>query len=95
MSEEKLIGAGWIQFFQNPYDRVVYTTNDLFPEKASLTYKKFLVFVDRNYRIKERDKFFHELDSFQTIFLNGDSGEWKVVVPTKKDSTFEDLHKLN
>ena len=83
----------WILFYQTPYDRVKFITDEN-QDGASLSYRKFCDSLT-NYLIKDRDKFQAELDTFHTVFLNIESGEWRTEIPDKIEGSFEELVKLN
>jgi len=83
----------WIIFCQTPYNKVKFLTN----EDASyqvLGYYKFKDFITQ-FKIKNLFEFDKNLDSFQTVFLDCETGEWKIEKPEFKEPTFETMLKLN
>lgn len=86
----------WILFFQNPYNRVVYLTQEM-EDKASMKYNSFLDFLYKDHYIKDPGELKNQLDRFKTILLNLDTGEWEVkeVIIDEQDVTFEEMLKLN
>lgn len=87
----------WLQCVQAPQgDYIKYVTDEL-DNYVTMGYYKFLQFVFENEQIKivNREKFIHELDSFQTIIVNTISGQWEVIRHELKEYTFEELLKVN
>jgi hypothetical protein len=70
----------WLIFHQTPYDTVRYRTSET-DNNFSLPYNKFLTFLFENYRPVRRIELINELDRFETIVLDKDTGEWKVIIP--------------
>jgi len=85
----------WILFYQNPHDRVCFITDES-QDKTSLSYRKFCDSIFK-YPIKDPGNLQIELDTFHTIMLDVQTGQWERVVPDKEDCnvTFEQLVKLN
>jgi hypothetical protein len=85
----------WIMFFQTPYDRVKFRTDE-FEEVTSMQYHKFVKFLYEGFFIKEREKLIDSLDSFKTILLDK-SGDFIVVSPELDLSkySFDELFELN
>ena len=85
----------WILFFQTPAFRIKFITNEL-DTPTSLGYHKFVSFLFDNFRIVDTKGLMHELDSFQTVLLNGKTGQWKIEKPEINISkySFEELYKL-
>lgn len=87
----------YIIFVQTPHDRVRYVSDEM-PEPNSMTYKKFVPFLFENFFIVNRKALIDSLDSFQTILLDTESGEWKEQNTSHIDITkysFADLWELN
>jgi hypothetical protein len=85
----------WILFTQVMNDRVRFITDESYPERTSLSYRKFCDIVFK-YPIKNTAKFQEELDFFHTVYLDIESGEWNVEVEEKDPTVgFETLAKLN
>lgn len=86
----------WILFYQTPNDRVCFITDES-DDRTSLSYRKFCDNIFK-YSIKSVDKFQLHLDTFRTVFLNVETGEWEKVDPERidvKDIPFDVLVKLN
>jgi len=83
----------WIMGFQTPYNMVKFITNEDGSPQA-LSYYKFLDFVAQ-FKIKNSIEFIGNIDKFQTILLNCETGEWEVQKPELKTGTFSDMLKLN
>lgn len=85
----------WIMFFQTPYNRVKFRTDE-FEEVTSMEYHKFVKFLYQSFFIKEREKIIDSLDSFKTILLDK-SGDFIIVSPDLDLSkySFNDLFELN
>jgi hypothetical protein len=85
----------WILFFQTPKDRVRFITNEI-DSPTSLPYNKFISFVFENFNILNTKKFMDEVDSFQTVFLNGKTGNWEIKSPDRDTSkyTFDELYQI-
>lgn len=84
----------WILFYQTPYDRVNFITDDN-QDRSSLSYRKFCDSL-LNYNISDRGKLQIEIDTFHTVFLNIETGLWHVENPDRvEDPSFDDLVKAN
>lgn len=85
----------WIVFFQNANDFVQYVTDEM-QSYSVLSYKKFLPFLMSLNPINSTD-LRSELDRFQTVFVNCETREWKVIEDESADvpTTFEEMLKLN
>lgn len=83
----------WVLFFQTPHDRVKFMTDETYPDYTTLQYRKFCESIFK-YPIKDPGKVQEHIDTFHTIFLNLETGEWHQEFPDKIDS-FEELTKLN
>lgn len=70
----------WMIFHQTPYDTVRYRTSET-DTNFSLAYRKFLTFLFENYQPVRRADLINELDRFETIVLDKDTGDWKVLLP--------------
>jgi len=83
----------YVIFCQTPYNTVRYMTNDM-QDYTSMSYDKFLrmlmTFPCRDYK-DIRD----HLDTFHSIVLNLDNGEYEQLKPEESKATFNDLLKLN
>lgn len=85
----------WVLFFQTPHDRVKFMTDETYPDYTTLQYRKFCESIFK-YPIKDPRKVQEHIDTFHTIFLNLETGEWHQEFPDKIDSfSFEELAKLN
>jgi hypothetical protein len=85
----------WIIFAQTINDRVRFITDESYPDRTSLSYRKFCDIIFK-YPMKDPAKLQEELDFFHTVFLNTASGEWHREYDEKPDKiTFETLSKLN
>lgn len=86
----------WIIFFQTPYNRVKYITNEL-EDETSLLYKEFFDFITTTVKIKDSLKFKEALDTFKTVYLDCITGEWEIKVRQidSKELSFQNLLKLN
>jgi hypothetical protein len=83
----------WILFMQTPWNTVKFITN----EDASyqvLNYYKFKDFLAQFKKTNLSD-FNKSLDSFQTVFLDCTTGEWKVEKSEIKEASFDQMLKLN
>lgn len=84
----------WIMFYQTPYDRVKYISDES-EDTSSLSYAKFLEFLipilHKNYlEIKDH------LDSFHYIYLDMETCDFKQIIPQRDHSiSFEELYELN
>lgn len=84
----------WILFYQTPYDRVNFITDDN-QDRSSLAYGKFCDSL-LNYKILDKSKLQIELDTFHTVQLNIETGEWNTVnFNNEKEFSFEDLVRAN
>jgi hypothetical protein len=74
--------VGWILFRLDSLDNVLYNTNQD-DSLHTLTYKAFLNYlwevVDENHLIRDYLDLKKELNSYEVIKLDLDSGEWEVV----------------
>jgi len=84
----------WIIFFQNPHDRIVFLTEEM-QEKSAMPYKKFIDFLYSNYITVNRSELQKSIDSFKTILLNADTGEWSIQEKPSVEGSFEEMIKLN
>lgn len=85
----------WILFYQTPNDRIKYMTDETYPDYTSLSYKKFCKSIF-SYPVNDPGKVQEHIDTFHTLFLNIETGEWRQEFPDKDESfTFEELNKLN
>ena len=70
----------WIFFFLKSFTSVSYTTSELYPEKFTLSYKKFIPYLNsicpnlQNFSLLE-----DSLTSFKPIKLILETGEWQEV----------------
>lgn len=67
---------GWILFFQTPHDRIKYITSEL-DDPASMPYYRFIKYLFTTFAANDKNELINKIDSFKTILLNGDTGEWK------------------
>lgn len=86
----------WILFFQTPYDRVKFRTDEM-EETVSKTYYKFKDYLFQNFYVLDSKGILDALDSFQTVLLEKDSGKWETISPNydKEGITFEELFSIN
>lgn len=86
----------WIIFFQTPFNRIKYITNEL-EDETLLLYDEFLEFIFRTVKVKDSLNFKEAIDTFKTIYLDCITGEWQIkrreIDP--KDLSFQNLLKLN
>lgn len=84
----------WLLFFQNPNDRVTYTSDES-EDRSSLSYKKFCDMIFQ-FPIKDSEGLKIHLDTFHTVFVNLNSYEWEVIYPEKiTEYNFDEMAKLN
>lgn len=68
-------------------DRVKYLVEGL-DSFTTLSYPKFIKFIDNNFFILDKGGFIKELNSFQTIYLDNSTGKFEVLNDLKKDKIF-------
>lgn len=84
----------WILFYQTPYDRVNFITDDN-QDRSSLSYKKFCDSL-LQYKILDRGKLQIELDTFHTVFLDVETGVWhQEKIEDEKQFSFDELVQAN
>jgi hypothetical protein len=70
----------WIFFFLKNFNMVSYTTSELYPEKFTLSYKKFVNYLNTvSPNLKNFSNLEDSLTSFKPIKLMIESGEWEEV----------------
>lgn len=70
----------WIFFFLKNFNSVSYTTSELYPEKFTLSQKKFVNYLNTVCpNLKNFSQLEDTLTSFKPIKLTIDSGEWEEV----------------
>lgn len=85
----------WILFFQNPHNRVTFLTDEN-QDRSSKPYKQFCEMLFK-FPIIDPGGLQDHIDTFHTIYLNLETGQWNVV-QSDQDITkiqFEDLVKAN
>ena len=83
-----------ILFYQGPNDRVYFITDES-DDRQSLVYKKFCAEIFK-YPIVDPSGLQDHIDTFHTVLLNINTGEWKRVYPDDEVSfTFDELVKAN
>ena len=88
-----LISKKWIVCFQTPFNCIKYQSFDGSIKYPS--YYDFLSLMMKNH-IKNPREFKKELDTFKTILIDLESGEWELVKLNKNiNVSFEELVKLN
>jgi hypothetical protein len=83
----------WIMYAQTPTNSVKFVTNEDNSYQI-LNYYKFRDFISQ-FSIQNPFDFYKALDSFETVFFNCETGEWKIEKPEIKESSFEQMLKLN
>jgi hypothetical protein len=85
----------WILFFQMSNNIVRYIT----PELDNYTHMKYDTFLEllSCYKILDYANFFDSLNRFVTIYLDIETGEWKIIKPEDKsfNVSYEELLTLN
>lgn len=84
----------WMICQQTQHNEIKYMTEN---EKVNyLKYNDFLLNLT-NYPLLDRQNFKVELDKFQIIYIDLQTGKWEIkkVDLSKSDATFDDLYKLN
>lgn len=85
----------WVLFFQTPHNRIKYMTDETYPDYTSLPYKKFCDVIFK-YKIKDPNKVQEHIDTFHTLFLNLETGDWNEEFADQDQVfSFEDLQKIN
>jgi len=84
----------WILFYQTVNDRVKYMTDETYPDYTSSAYRKFNDSL-KALIIKDRTNLQLELDTFHTVYLDTETGDWKRYEQEEQPATFEELLKLN
>ena len=86
-----------VTFYQELIDnndgRIKYTTSDISPEVKSMNYSKFIDLINLWCKdIKNRGDFYKEINTYKTIHLIIETGEWSIInVPVEKNSfSFKD-----
>lgn len=70
----------WIFFFLKSFTSVSYTTSELYPEKFTLSYKRFIPYLNSICpKIKNFSLLEDTLTSFKPVKLIIDTGEWEEV----------------
>ena len=84
----------WIICQQTQHNEIKYMTEN---EKINyLGYNDFLVNLTK-YPLFDRQNFKLELDKFQIIYIDLQTGKWEIKKPDleKSNASFDDLYKLN
>lgn len=85
----------------HPSNYVLFTTNILEPEITSLPYDKFIAFLTKEHKIEDKGNYIEQLNTFQPVLLDCQSGRWKVItIEDIRESretpyTFQELYALN
>lgn len=85
----------WIFFFLKSFTSVSYTTSELYPEKFTLSYKRFIPYLNsicpsiKNFTLLE-----DTLTSFKPVKLILETGEWEEINVTSS-VTSDDLLKYH
>lgn len=85
----------WIFFFLKSFTSVSYTTSELYPEKFTLSYKRFIPYLNSiSPNIKNFTLLEDTLTSFKPVKLMIETGEWEEVNVTSSISS-DDLFKYH
>jgi len=84
----------WLLFKQTMSGNVSYLS-DKSENLQFLSYDKFLYFLVTNFYVKDFNKLKYELDSFNIIFFNCETGEWNIKQPNLSHFTFDELLSFN
>jgi hypothetical protein len=87
------MSINWLCFVQTYTGRIKFVTNEDATYQV-LSYNKFRDYIGK-FKILNLFDFYRGLDSFQTITLDCNSGEWRIEKPEFKEPTFEEMLKLN
>jgi hypothetical protein len=83
----------WIFFFLKSFTSVSYTTSELYPEKFTLSYKRFIPYLNSiSPKINNFSLLEDTLTSFKPIKLILETGEWEeidVISNTSSDDLFK------
>jgi hypothetical protein len=84
----------WIILFQNQYNRIVFVSSQNPDERDSMSYEKFLSFINNEFVIKNFIEFCDKVDRFKVIYLTKD-GTWEIMEEDFTEASFQDLYHIN
>lgn len=84
---------GWLLFKQTLSGNISYLS-DKSDNLQFLSYDKFLYYLVTNFYIQNFNKLKEELNSFNIIYLDNETGEWIVKQPNLSHFSFDELLEI-
>lgn len=84
----------WIILFQNQFNRIIFVSSQNPDERDSMSYDKFISFINTKFTIKNFYEFCDKIDRFKVIYLIKD-GTWEIMGEGSIEASFQDLFSIN